>query len=76
MQKMSTGQDSTLGNYKTMASLFFGKDSEAVLFLDEKIHGAPRGADEEVIADERQMVHLLMNIDQGGSYGEGEGITS
>jgi hypothetical protein len=62
---MSTGQDSTLGNYRTMSVLFFGEESEAVKFLDQKIIDSPNGADEEVIADERQMVNLLMSVNKG-----------
>ena len=59
MNKLSTGADATLGNYRALAAIFFGEDSKAVKFLDEKIAESPNGADEEVIADESQMVYLL-----------------
>ena len=59
MKKLSTGDDSTLGNYRRLASASFGESSEAVHYLDRKIAGSPHGADEEVIADESQMVQLL-----------------
>ena len=59
MTKMSTGDDATLGNYRKMAAAVFGEDSKPVKFLDDKIAASPDGANEEVIADERQMVYLL-----------------
>jgi hypothetical protein len=59
MRKLSTGDDSTLGNYRKLAAAFFGEDSKAVSFLDEKIAESPNGENEEVVADEGQMVHLL-----------------
>lgn len=49
----------TLGNYRKLASAFFGEDSKAVKFLDDKIAESPNGENEEVIADEGQMVYLL-----------------
>jgi hypothetical protein len=57
MKKLSTGEDSTLGNYRKLSVAFFGEDSGAVKFLDAKI--AEQGEDEEVVADEGQMVYLL-----------------
>jgi len=56
MKKLSTGEDSTLGTYKKMCVLF-GKKAEA--FIQSKIDESPNGEDEEVIADERQMIQLL-----------------
>jgi hypothetical protein len=77
MKKMSTGQDSTLGNYRRMALLFFGEDSGAVEFLDEKIAESPNGADEEVIADEEQVVGLLFSLTHlGGDDGRSKAITT
>lgn len=64
MMKLSTGQDSTLGNYRGLASVFFGKDSEAVKFLDKKIAESKNGENEEVLADETQMIYLLMSLDK------------
>lgn len=58
MKKLSTGQDSTLGEYRKLAAAVFGEDSGAVKFLDEKIK--EQGEDEEVIADEGQVIYLLM----------------
>lgn len=60
MKKLSTGDDSTLGNYRKLSVAFFGEDSGAVKFLDEKIAESPNGEGEEVIADEGQMVMMLV----------------
>ena len=57
VKKLSTGDESTLGNYRRLAAAFFGEDSKAVQYLDGKI--AEEGADAEVLADEGQMVVLL-----------------
>jgi len=59
MTKMSTGDDATLGNYRKMAAAVFGEYSKPVKFLDDKIAASPDGANEEVIADERQVVYML-----------------
>jgi hypothetical protein len=57
VKKLSTGQDSTLGEYLKLAKIF---GPEAVAFIQHKIDESPRGANEEVIVDEAQMVHLLL----------------
>ena len=62
MMKLSTGDDSTLGNYRKIASALFGEDSAPVVFLDKKIKESPNGMDEEVVVDESQVVYLLGNI--------------
>jgi len=59
MITLSTGQDSTLGNYRDMAAVFFGEGSPQVKFIDDTIAEHPHGRDEEVIADESQMLMLL-----------------
>lgn len=64
MLKLSTDKDSTLGNYREMCVLSFGKDSHATKFLDQKI--AEQGAEAEVIAEECMMVRLLADIHQRG----------
>lgn len=63
MRKLSVGLDSTLGSYRELSRLTFGEDSKAVAYLDKKI--AEQGADEEVIADESQMLALLASIHLG-----------
>lgn len=65
MNKLSTGQDSTLGNYMILTRIFFGEGSKAVAYLQKKIDESPNGVDEEVVADESQMVHLLGQIHIG-----------
>ena len=64
MKKLSTGQPSTLGSYREHALLVFGKLSPAVEYLDLKIAESPHGPDEEVLADEEQMLRLLGKMDQ------------
>ena len=65
MRKMSTGDDATLGNYRKWADLLIGP--KATAFIDQKIAESPNGANEEVIADERQMLHLLATIEHSPS---------
>src|SRR5262245_24746366 len=65
MRKLSTGDDSTLGNYRSLTAAAFGRTSKAVAYLDQKIKESPNGENEEVIADERQMIQLLAHIDRG-----------
>lgn len=65
MNKLSTGDDATLGGHRKIAAAVFGEDSPAVTFLDKKIAESPNGANEEVIADERSVVHLLLRIHVG-----------
>lgn len=64
VRKMSIGIDSTLENWINMTSLFFGEDSPATKFLQEKVAKSPNGLQEEVVADERQLIMTLhmMNI--------------
>lgn len=62
MKKLSTGQDSTLKNWIELCSATFGPESGPTKFLQEKAAVAPKGLDEEVIADERQLLFVLMNI--------------
>ncbi len=67
MMKLSTGQDSTLGTYLKLCNLIFGTDSPQVKFIMNKIAESPNGADEEVIAEESQMMYLLFNLPPEGS---------
>lgn len=59
MITLTTGEDSTLGNYKKLSEMCFGKDSGVVKFLESKIAESPNGEDEEVIIAESQMLFLL-----------------
>ncbi|MDX7711796.1 hypothetical protein [Aeromonas caviae] len=69
MRKLSTGHDSTLGNYRKMAVAVFGEDSKAVQFLDNKIAESPNGEDEEVIVAESQAVSMLGQLHIQGLVG-------
>ena len=62
MRKLSTGDDSTLGSYLKLSKQILGERSGAVEFLNVKIAEAPNGENEEVIADEGQMVYLLASM--------------
>jgi hypothetical protein len=62
MMTLSTGMPSTLGSYLKLCNIFFGKDSAQTKFIMEKIASNPNGANEEVIAEESQMMYLLFNL--------------
>jgi hypothetical protein len=59
MKKLSTGDDSTLGNYRKLSIEVFGAESPAVAYLDNLIAESSTGEDEEVLSDEAQMIYLL-----------------
>lgn len=58
---LSTGHPSTLGSYLVLCELFFGKDSAQASFIRRKIVESPNGEQEEVVADETQVLYLLVN---------------
>ena len=62
MIKLSTGQDSTLASYLKLCLVIFGPSSPQVKFIMDKISESPNGAHEEVIAEESQMMYLLVNL--------------
>ena len=63
MHKLSTGQDSTLGEYKKLAVIF---GQNAIDFIQKKIDESPNGEDEYVMADETQMLFLLSSMMEEG----------
>jgi len=67
MTNLSIGLPSTLGSYLTLCNMFFGEESVQTKFILEKIASNPNGADEEVIAEESQMMYLLFNLPPEGS---------
>ena len=67
MMKLSTGQDSTLGSYLRLCLAVFGSESPQVRFIMDKIATSPNGANEEVIAEENQMLYLLVNLPEGNT---------
>lgn len=60
MKKLSTGQDSTLGNWRRLSRLAFGDESAPVRFFDDKIKD--QGENEEVLTDEGQLLNLLIQM--------------
>ena len=60
MKTLSTGELSTLGVYRDYCAALFGEESKATIYFDRQIAASPRGRDEEVIADESQMMYLIM----------------
>ena len=61
-RKLSTGEDSTLGNYRKLCVAVWGERSAPVKFIDHKISESPRGADEPVIQSEKEMLELFCNL--------------
>ena len=66
MTMLSIGMPSTLGSYKALCDAVFGPDSAQARFINDKI--ATQGVDEEVIADESQMLYLLMSLGDKPSH--------
>lgn len=64
MQKISTGEPSNLKTYRSIALVIggFDENNPAVKFIDEKIKQSKNGEKEIVLADESQMVHLLITL--------------
>jgi hypothetical protein len=67
MTNLSIGMPSTLGSYLKLCNIFFGEDSVQARFINQKIASSPNGADEEVVAEESQMMYLLVNLPPEGS---------
>lgn len=57
VRTISTGKPSTLKTYYDIAVALFGEGSKPAEFLADK--AAEQGWDEEVVADERQMIYLI-----------------
>jgi hypothetical protein len=62
MNTLSIGLPSTLGSYLRICDIFFGVESPQYKFIQGKISESPNGVDEEVIADESQMMYLLASM--------------
>lgn len=62
MKKLSVGVDSTLRNWIMLSTITFGADSKPTLYLMEKANESEEGLNEEVIADERQLLMVLGNM--------------
>lgn len=64
MNTLSIGLPSTLKSYKQLCDVFFGAESLQSKFISEKINTSPNGEDEEVIAEESQMMYLLVSMNE------------
>ena len=62
MNTLSTGMPNTLGSYLKLCNLVFGVDSPQTKFIQNKIDESPNKEDEEVVAEESQMIYLLGNM--------------
>jgi len=73
MKKISTGEDSTLGVYRSIALIISGdKDNKAVKFFDKIIKNSLNGEQTEVWAAEFQMMYLIFTLAFGDSKKEEE----
>ena len=63
MKTISTGEPANLETYRNIALALTGnKNSKAVKFFDKKIQESPNKEKEEVIADEREVIHLILTL--------------
>ena len=63
MRTISSGEPATLGTYRKIALVLSGSEnSEVVKFFDKKIEESPNGENEEVLADETQMMFLIITM--------------
>ena len=64
MKTISTGEPSNLETYRNIALALSlqNENSKAVKFFDKKIKESPNKEKEEVIADERQMMYLILTL--------------
>ena len=64
MKTISTGEPSNLETYRNIALALSlqNENSKAVKFFDKKIKESPNKKKEEVIADEREVIHLILTL--------------
>ena len=64
MKTISTGEPSNLETYRNIALALSlqNENSKAVKFIDKKIKESPNKEKEEVIADEREAIHLILTL--------------
>ena len=62
MRKISTGADATLGNYHDLCVMVFGARSKQAGFFQRKISESTVGRDDEVLADESQVMYMLTSM--------------
>ena len=64
MKTISTGEPSNLETYRNIALALSlqNENSKAVKFINKKIQESPNKEKEEVIADEREVIHLILTL--------------
>ena len=63
METISTGEPTNIKTKRNIALELTGnKNSKAVKFIDKKIQESPNKEKEEVIADEREVIHLILTL--------------
>ena len=64
MKTISTGEPSNLETYRNIALALSlqNENSKAVKFFNKKIQESPNKEKEEVIADEREVIHLILTL--------------
>ena len=64
MKTINTGEPSNLETYRNIALALSlqNENSKAVKFFDKKIQESPNKEKEEVIADEREVIHLILTL--------------
>ena len=63
MRTISTGESANLEIYRNIALALTGnKNSKLVKFIDKKIQESLNKEKEEVIADEREVIHLILTL--------------
>ena len=64
METISTGEPANLETYRNIALALSlqNENSKAVKFIDKKIQESPNKEKEEVIADEREVIHLILTL--------------
>ena len=64
METISTGEPSNLETYSNIALALSlqNENSKGVKFFDKKIKESPNKEKEEVIADEREVIHLILTL--------------
>ena len=64
MRTISTGEPSNLETYRNIALALSlqNENSKAVKFFNKKIQESPNKEKEEVIADEREVIHLILTL--------------
>ena len=59
MRKLSIGAPNTLGTWRKLCSLTFGPESAPTKYIEKQISQASNGEQQEVLADEGQLLMVL-----------------